>query len=89
MKAVRNFERTLWPRLPGSAAPWRTRLLAPLRLAKCVGAEALPLDEAAPSVRKVPHSPAFLGSPENYVKDLTEKLGGVGVDVACAICRNH
>ena len=42
---------------------------------------------AAPSVRIVPDSPAFLGFPENYVKDLTEKLGGVGVDIACAIRR--
>ncbi len=40
-----------------------------------------------------PHSPAtsrivpLLGFPENYAKDLTEKLGGVDVDIACAIRR--
>jgi len=25
--------------------------------------------------------------PENHVKDLTEKLGGIDVDIACAIRR--
>ena len=90
MNAVRNFERTLWPRLPGSAAPGG--LVCSLRFASLMrrrrGAAAGQGRALRPhKSRNFPDSPAFLGLPENYVKDLTEKLGGVGVDIACAIRR--